>query len=114
MSEAVVTGRGVVTSLGEGADAFFDALLGRRSGVVDGVAPAADFDVETYLTAREARKVDRFAQLAIGAADQAIRVIVTSRESMTAVIATGQATAAATSITVVRMPNNPQTSLLTR
>src|SRR5205807_8911406 len=31
----------------------------------------ADFDVERYLSPREARRIDRFAHLAIGAADQA-------------------------------------------
>ncbi len=37
MSEVVVTGRGVVTSIGEGADAFLDALWTRRSGIADGL-----------------------------------------------------------------------------
>src|SRR5437763_189818 len=36
--EVAVTGRGVVTSIGEGADAFVDALNARRSGVVEGAA----------------------------------------------------------------------------
>ena len=35
--DVVVTGRGVVSSIGEGADAFFDALLERRSGMSDGL-----------------------------------------------------------------------------
>ncbi len=39
MTDVVVTGRGVVSSIGEGADAFVDALLAQRSGVVDGWAP---------------------------------------------------------------------------
>ena len=30
--EIVVTGRGVVSSIGEGADAFFEALLDKKSG----------------------------------------------------------------------------------
>src|SRR5256714_12713683 len=70
-SDVVITGRGVVTSLGEGADAFFAALLERRSGIVDGLGPCADFDVERYLSPREARRIDRFAHLALAAADQA-------------------------------------------
>ena len=37
--DVVVTGRGVVSSIGEGADAFLDALVARRSGVVDGIGP---------------------------------------------------------------------------
>ena len=35
-----VTGRGVVTSLGEGADAFFDSLAAGASGIVDGLSRA--------------------------------------------------------------------------
>ena len=42
--EIVVTGRGVVTSVGEGPDAFFDALLERRSGIEDGVGACVAFD----------------------------------------------------------------------
>ena len=66
-----VTGRGVVTSLGEGADAFFDSLAAGESGIVDGISRALGFDAERYLDPRVARRVDRFAQLAIAAADQA-------------------------------------------
>ena len=33
----VITGRGAVTSIGEGADAFLDALYERRSGIADGL-----------------------------------------------------------------------------
>ena len=68
-----VTGRGVVTSLGEGADAFFDSLAAGESGIVDGISRALGFDAERYLDPRVARRVDRFAQLAIAAADQAAR-----------------------------------------
>jgi 2-polyprenyl-6-methoxyphenol hydroxylase-like FAD-dependent oxidoreductase len=71
VTDVVVTGRGVVTSLGEGADAFFTALLDRRSGIADGVGPCADFDVEDYMSPREARRIDRFSQFALAAADQA-------------------------------------------
>ena len=68
-----VTGRGVVTSLGEGADAFFDSLAAGKSGIVDGISRALGFDAEQYLDPRVARRVDRYAQLAIAAADQAAR-----------------------------------------
>jgi 3-oxoacyl-[acyl-carrier-protein] synthase II len=73
MTSVVVTGRGVVTSIAEGADAFFDALVQRRSGVVDGLAPCAEFDPVNYMTAKEARRSDRFTQFAVAAADQAAR-----------------------------------------
>jgi 3-oxoacyl-[acyl-carrier-protein] synthase II len=66
-----VTGRGVVTSLGEGADPFFEALAAGRSGIVDGESRALDFDAERYMDPRVARRTDRFAQFGVAAADQA-------------------------------------------
>jgi 3-oxoacyl-[acyl-carrier-protein] synthase II len=72
VSDVVVTGRGVVSSIGEGPDDFYRGLLERRSGIVDGVGPCADFDPERYISPKEARRSDRFSHLAIGAADQAI------------------------------------------
>jgi len=69
MAGVVVTGRGIVSPVGEGADAFFDALLAGRGGVTDeGGAPCADFDPEVAMTPKEARRADRFTQLAVAAA----------------------------------------------
>ena len=70
--EVVVTGRGVVSSIGEGADDFAAGLFERRSGVADGVAACTAFDPERYMTAKEARRSDRFTQLAVAAAEQAV------------------------------------------
>jgi 3-oxoacyl-[acyl-carrier-protein] synthase II len=72
MSGVVVTGRGVVSSIGEGADAFLDALAERRSGVRDGLGRIEDFDPETLMTPKEARRMDRFSQFALVAAEQAM------------------------------------------
>ena len=69
--QVAITGRGVVSSIGEGADAFVDALLGRRSGVVDGEAPCSEFDPEAAMNPKAARRADRFTQLAVAAAAQA-------------------------------------------
>ena len=77
--DIAITGRGVVSSIGEGADAFFDALLERRSGVVDDLgdlsaragAPCSDFDPTVAMTPKEARRSDRYTQLAVCAAAQA-------------------------------------------
>jgi 3-oxoacyl-[acyl-carrier-protein] synthase II len=66
-----VTGRGVVSSLGEGADAFFDALAAGASGIVDGLSTASAFDPERYMDPRVARRTDRYAQFGVAAADQA-------------------------------------------
>ena len=69
--EIAITGRGVVSSIGEGADAFVDALLERRSGIVDGMAPCSEFDPETAMAPKLARRSDRYTQLAFAAAVQA-------------------------------------------
>lgn len=74
MDGVVVTGRGVVSSLGETPDAFFDALLAGTSGIAEdpreGVGPTGAcvaFDPEVAMTAREARRMDRFSQFAVAA-----------------------------------------------
>jgi 3-oxoacyl-[acyl-carrier-protein] synthase II len=74
MDNIVVTGRGVVSPIATGVERFFDALLGMEGGISDeGVAPCAEFDPETVMTPKEARRTDRFAQLALAAALQAAK-----------------------------------------
>ena len=68
----VVTGRGVVSSIGESPDAFFEALLAKRSGIADGIGACDDFDPESAMTPKLARRSDRYTQLAVAAADQAV------------------------------------------
>jgi 3-oxoacyl-[acyl-carrier-protein] synthase II len=68
----VVTGRGVVSSIGEGPDAFFESLLAKRSGIADGIGACDDFDPESAMTPKLARRSDRYTQLAVAAADQAV------------------------------------------
>jgi len=67
-----ITGRGVVSSIAEGAEAFVDALFERRSGIVDGVAPCSEFDPTGAMSPKAARRADRYTQLAFAAASQAI------------------------------------------
>src|SRR3954470_4440181 len=69
--EIAITGRGVVSSIGEGADAFVDALFQRRSGIVDGMGPCTEFDPESSMSPKIARRSDRYTQLAFAAATQA-------------------------------------------
>jgi 3-oxoacyl-[acyl-carrier-protein] synthase II len=72
MSDAVaITGVGAVTPLGIGAVALFSGWLDGRSAIVDGEA-RCDFQPSDYLSRREARNADRFAALAIAAAEEAI------------------------------------------
>jgi 3-oxoacyl-[acyl-carrier-protein] synthase II len=69
--DIVITGRGVVSSIGEGTDAFFEALLNKRSGIADGVGACVDFDPEVAMSPKEARRSDRYTHLAVAAATQA-------------------------------------------
>jgi 3-oxoacyl-[acyl-carrier-protein] synthase II len=81
----VITGLGSVTSLGVGKDVFWQAACEGRSGVApithfdpDGfdvriASYCHAFDPEPVIPAREARRIDRYAQLAIVAADEAVR-----------------------------------------
>jgi 3-oxoacyl-[acyl-carrier-protein] synthase II len=80
----VVTGLGAVTPLGNTFEAFWSALIAGRSGVgpitaFDPVklrakiaAEVKDFDSDKLIGRKEARKMDRYAQFAIVAADEAI------------------------------------------
>ena len=80
----VVTGMGVVTSLGKDLDTFWNHLLEGKSGVslVDAfdvsdyptkiAASVKDFNPEDYIDRKEARKMDRFVQFAAAAAKNAI------------------------------------------
>ena len=72
VTDVVITGRGVVSSIGEGPDVFFEGLLGKRSGIADGVGACIDFDPEVAMSPKEARRADRYTQLAVAAAAQAI------------------------------------------
>jgi 3-oxoacyl-[acyl-carrier-protein] synthase II len=72
MSDAVaITGVGAVTPLGIGAEALFSGWLDGRSAIVDGEA-RCNFQAADFLSRREARNADRFAALAIAAAEEAI------------------------------------------
>ena len=71
MTDIVITGRGVVSSIGESPDAFFEALLAKRSGIADGIGACVDFDPEVAMSPKEARRADRYTQLAVAAAMQA-------------------------------------------
>lgn len=87
MSErrVVVTGYGVQSCVGCDVPTFWDALVNGRCGLgpvtffdttdyrtrIAGEIP--DFDPTKYMSVKEARRIDRFCQLAIAAADEAMR-----------------------------------------
>jgi 3-oxoacyl-[acyl-carrier-protein] synthase II len=80
----VITGLGCITALAESVDAFFAALCGGKSGI----SYIESFDVSThpvkfggeiknfeptkYIDQRESKRMDRFAQFAVAAANQAV------------------------------------------
>jgi 3-oxoacyl-[acyl-carrier-protein] synthase II len=68
----VVTGVGAVTPLGTGARALHERWCAGTTGIADGEAPCADFDPTIAMTAKEARRADRFTQLAVAACAEAL------------------------------------------
>lgn len=79
MTDALVTGIGVVTPIGTGAETFWDALVAGRSGAapIEGFDASAyatriacqvsDFEPSEHMDARTVARSDRFTQLAVAA-----------------------------------------------
>jgi 3-oxoacyl-[acyl-carrier-protein] synthase II len=80
----VITGLGAITPLGNSTPAFWEALIAGRSGVGPTTAFDAsklttriaaevkDFDPDALFGRRDARRMDRYAQMALAAAREAI------------------------------------------
>lgn len=80
----VITGLGCVTALGETTETLFDALCAGQSGIsmieafdtsaypVRFAGEIKKFDVCKYIDKRESKRMDRFTQLAMGAAISAV------------------------------------------
>jgi 3-oxoacyl-[acyl-carrier-protein] synthase II len=68
----VVTGLGAVTPLGVGARTLYDRWRAGASGIDDGEAVVTEFDPTEHLSAKEARRADRFSQFAMVAGDEAL------------------------------------------
>ena len=81
----VITGLGAVTPFGVGVDKFWESLKAGKSGistsesidiskhVVKISGEVKDFNPEDYMDGKEAKKMDRFIQFAMVAADEAIK-----------------------------------------
>jgi len=81
----VITGMGVVTSLGKDLETFWDNLMSGKSGVslvesfdvsdytTQIAASVKDFDPEERFGRKEARKMDRFVQFAVAAGEDALK-----------------------------------------
>jgi 3-oxoacyl-[acyl-carrier-protein] synthase II len=69
---AVITGLGAVTPLGIGADALHERWATGTVAIVDGAGSCGEFEPTEHLSVKEARRLDRFSQLALVAAAEAI------------------------------------------
>ncbi len=67
-----ITGIGAVSPLGVGATALHERWVAGRSGIEDGLGRADEFEPTDHMTRRQARRTDRFTQLAVVAAAEAI------------------------------------------
>ena len=84
LKRVVVTGIGAITPIGNNVDEYWSALLAGRSGAgpitqfdaskfrTRFACEIKNFDPTQYLDKKEARKLDRFAQLALVVSDQAL------------------------------------------
>ncbi len=80
----VITGLGCVTPLGDSVDVFFDSICRGKSGVSHITSfdvsqfstrfggEIKDFDITKFIDAREGKRMDRFCQLAVASAVQAV------------------------------------------
>jgi 3-oxoacyl-[acyl-carrier-protein] synthase II len=67
-----ITGVGAVTPLGVGAPALHERWASGACGIVDGAGACSDFEPKDHLSVKEVRRLDRFSQLALVAADEAL------------------------------------------
>jgi 3-oxoacyl-[acyl-carrier-protein] synthase II len=72
MQPVVVTGVGAVTPLGVGARTLHERWSAGVSGIADGEGACLDFDPSDFLSNKEARRADRFTQLALAACAEAL------------------------------------------
>ena len=72
MVDVVVTGIGAVTPLGIGAQVLNERWAAGVVGIADGEGRCREFNPTEHLSVKEARRADRFTQLALVASDEAL------------------------------------------
>jgi 3-oxoacyl-[acyl-carrier-protein] synthase II len=91
----VITGMGAVTPLGVGVRALHDRWAAGVCGIEDGQGRCDEFDPTALLSRKEARRADRFTQLALAASEEALEQagwagdVPYERERVASVIGTG-------------------------
>jgi 3-oxoacyl-[acyl-carrier-protein] synthase II len=68
----VITGIGAVTPLGVRAPSLHGRWAAGDCGIVDGAGACSDFEPKDFLSVKEARRLDRFSQLALVASEEAL------------------------------------------
>jgi 3-oxoacyl-[acyl-carrier-protein] synthase II len=67
-----VTGLGAVTPLGVGAEPLHERWRDGNTGIEDGLGRADEFEPTEFMSTKEARRTDRFTQLAVAACAEAL------------------------------------------
>ncbi len=68
----MITGLGAVTPLGVGAETLYSRWAAGECGIFDGAGACTDFEPGELLSVKEIRRLDRFSQLAVVAAAEAV------------------------------------------
>jgi 3-oxoacyl-[acyl-carrier-protein] synthase II len=68
----VITGLGAITPLGVGAPALHERWSQGECGIVDGAGACTDFEPSEFFSVKEARRLDRFSQMVVVAAGEAL------------------------------------------
>ena len=68
----MITGLGAVTPLGVGAETLYSRWAAGDCGIFDGAGACTDFEPSELLSVKEIRRLDRFSQLAVVAAAEAV------------------------------------------